>query len=268
MFDEEVSISILGPLKISIGQEEYLLQGKKSRLIFVVLALFAGEEVGRDELIDELNLESMSSKSINALHANMTRLRRSLSKDDNPFGESIIQSVGSGYKLNVTKMAVDAHRFVSQVEAALELTQASPIEVSSMLEDALKLWRSDSLVDLDGGPLSADRLDELQQLRTAARTSLLDAWTTLGKHQHVIVHARRYISRDPFNERMRIRLITALKHQGRNAEAYESYYQAERFFNDELGVDPGKDLRAALLDSQESVARGYLQEATNMSIKA
>ncbi|EME15488.1 putative transcriptional regulator [Rhodococcus triatomae BKS 15-14] len=241
-----MSINILGPLQPKCGDVELLLPGKKLRCILALLALRAGDEVRRDELIEELDLMRTTGNATNALHAHMTRLRRWLNAQCE--GQNILQSVNSGYRLNVDGSAVDAHRFRVDVEQALALSPSVPSVVETMLANALGLWRGDALVDTCDGPLAAAAADELHQMRTTAREVLLDAWIVLERDQQVIVNARRFITNDPFNERMRAQLITALKRQGRHAEAYESYYQAERMFNDELGINPSRNLRNALVD--------------------
>lgn len=246
MSDGRISINILGALQARIDDDELLLPGKKLRCILALLALRAGEEVRRDELIDELDLMRTTCNATNALHAHMTRLRRWFNTH---YGHGqVLESVNRGYRLNIDRSAVDAHRFVAQVEQAMALAPSAPLVVVTMLESALDLWRGDVLVDTADGPLASAAADELNQMRTAAREVLLDSWIALGRDQVAILNARRYIASDPFNERMRAQLITALKRQGRHAEAYESYFEAEKIFNDELGIDPGLHLRAALAE--------------------
>lgn len=242
-----VSVKMLGPLQVEVNDAELALSGRKIQAIFSLLALRAGGNVRRDELIEELELSGVRENAINAVHAHVSRLRRSL--NGHRCTQSLLQSVAGGYRLNIDRLAVDAHRFSTEVERALALAPSAPSVVATMLEDALKMWRGETVIDAGGGPLITAAADELSLLRTAAREALLDAWAALNRHQQIIVHARRYIGNEPFNERMRAQLITALKQVGRHAEAFESYYQAERIFNDELGVDPGRDLRAALIEA-------------------
>ncbi|MFF0816705.1 BTAD domain-containing putative transcriptional regulator [Rhodococcus sp. NPDC003318] len=247
MRDGRFSINILGPLQPKYGDVELRLPGRKLRGILALLAVRAGDEVRRDELIEELDLMRTTGNATNALHAHMTRLRRWLNGHCDR--QYLLQSVNSGYRLNVDYAAIDALRFRARVDQALALWPSAPSVVETMLDNALGLWRGDALVDTSDGPIAAAAADELHQMRTAAREVLLDAWIVLGRDQQAIVNARRFILSEPFNERMRAHLITALKRQGRHAEAYESYFQAEKIFNDELGINPGRNLRAALVET-------------------
>ncbi len=239
-------IGILGPLQLRFGKVEAVLNGAKLRSILAVLAFRADGEVRRDELIDELDLIRTTGDAVNALHAHIARLRRWLllhgGKSD------LLVTANSGYRLTVDRKAVDAHRFVDQVGHALNLVPGTPSVVATMLEDALSLWRGDALLDALDGPLAAAAAAELHQLRSAARETLLEAWISLGHDQKVILNARKFIAEDPLNEPIRTRHIIALRRMGRYAEAVESYKSAERVLNEELGVEPGRELRAAAAD--------------------
>jgi DNA-binding SARP family transcriptional activator len=237
-----VDVGILGSLRFRFGNVEASLSGAKLRSILAVLALRADGEVRRDELIEELDLVRTTGDAVNALHAHIARLRRWLLLHG---GKSeLLETANSGYRLNLDRGAVDAHRFVDQVQYALNLAPATPSVVASILEDALSLWRGDALLDALDGPLAAAAAAELHQMRAAARETLLDAWTALAQNQKVILNARRFIAEDPLNEPIRIRHIVALRRMGRHAEAVESYRSSERVLNDELGVEPGRELRA------------------------
>jgi DNA-binding SARP family transcriptional activator len=160
-------------------------------------------------------------------------------------GLQIEELDNSGYRLNLDQDAVDAHRFVSLVERALNLAPGAPSVVATILEDALSLWRGDALLDALEGPLVATAADELHQWRTAARETLIDAWLSLDDNQKVVLNARKFIAEDPLNESMRARHIIALQRMGRHAEAVDAYNSAERVLSQELGIKPGTELRAA-----------------------
>lgn len=235
-------LAILGPLRLKVGNVETAPSGAKLRSILVVLAMRADNGVRRDELIDELDLIRTTGHAINALHAHIARLRRWLGLHG---GSHLLETDHSGYRLGLERHAIDAHRFVEQVERALKLAPATPSVVATMLEDALALWRGDALIDALDGPMAAAAAAELHRLRDAARETLLDAWISIDHNQKVILNARKFIAEDPLNEPIRTRHIVALQRMGRYAEAVESYKSAERVLNEELGIEPGYELRAA-----------------------
>ena len=237
-----IDIGILGPLRLTVGNVETAPNGAKLRSILVVLAMRADNGIRRDELIEELDLIRTTGHTINALHAHIARLRRWLAR----YGASeLLETDHSGYRLNVDRRCVDAHRFVEQVERALKLAPDAPLVVATILEEALALWRGDALFDALDGAIASAAAAELHQLRDAARATLLDAWISLDQNQKVILNARKFIAQDPLNEPIRTRHIVALKRMGRYAEAVESYKSAVRVLKDELGIGPGYELRAA-----------------------
>ncbi|MGW4059323.1 AfsR/SARP family transcriptional regulator [Amycolatopsis sp. NPDC004747] len=228
---------------------EVPLSGVKLRSILAILAVRANDEVRRDELIEELDLARTTGDTINALHAHVARLRRWLLSHGS--APDMLETVNSGYRLNLPRSAVDAHRFVDLVERALNLAPGTPTVVAAILQDALSLWRGEALLDTLDGPLVATAADQLHQWRSAARETLIDAWIALDQNQKVILNALKFIADDPLNESIRARHIIALRRMGRYAEAAEAYQRAERVLHDELGVRPGHELRFAITGSDE-----------------
>ncbi|MEU7137882.1 BTAD domain-containing putative transcriptional regulator [Nocardia sp. NPDC046473] len=238
-----IEFRILGPTQLIIDGVQVAVPGRKLQAIFAVLALRAGAEVRRDELIEELNLLRSTENAANTLHAHMARLRRWLHRH---VGDAtVLESTSAGYQLGVPRSAVDAHRFVTHLEQAMSLAPLVPSVVAAILEEGLGLWRGDALSDVADGPLAAAAADDLHQLRRTAREILLDAWIMLGEDRRVIMNAKRFIGDNPLNERMRVQLMTALHRAGRHAEAVEAYKSAERVLREELGVGPGDGLREA-----------------------
>ncbi|MFE3325691.1 BTAD domain-containing putative transcriptional regulator [Streptomyces sp. NPDC059176] len=227
---------------MTIHNDAAVLSGLKLRSILAVLALRADREVRRDELIEELDLTRTTGDAINAVHAHVARLRRWLHRHG---GKGVLETVNSGYRLNLDRGAVDAHRFVDLVEQAFELAPSTPSVVATMLEDALSLWRGDALLDALEGPVVAGAADELHQWRAAARETLMGAWLSLDENQKIVLNARRFIAGDPLNESIRARHIVALQRMGRHAEAVEAYRNAEQVLREELDIEPGGELRAA-----------------------
>jgi DNA-binding SARP family transcriptional activator len=249
-----VQIGVLGPLQPRFGNAEASLSGDKLRTILAILAFRADRQVRRDELIEELDLMRTTGDAVNALHAHVARLRRWLQRHG--CRPNLLETVNSGYRLNLGRTAVDAHRFVDLTQRAVNLAPATPSVVATMLEDALSLWRGDALPDVLDGPLVAAAADELHQWRAAARATLIDAWLALENNQKLVLNARRFIAEDPLNESIRTRYIVALRRMGRHAEAREAYKSAEQVLRGELGIRPGAELRAAMTETHDVAERG------------
>ncbi|WP_147404185.1 AfsR/SARP family transcriptional regulator [Nocardia panacis] len=236
-------VHLLGPLRITVDGVEADLTGQKLRGILAVLALRAGQPVRRDELIEELRL-SRTSDSSNSLHAHIARLRRWLrARSADP---GILTSVGSSYRLDLDRHAVDAHLFEDRVEHALEISDDEPRRASTLLTEALALWRGDALADLDGGPFVTDRAAQLRRLRATAREVLTSLWVEAHQDRRVIVYARRFLDDDPLNERLWESLIVALRRSNRPAQAYRAFREADELYRAELGIPLASSVREAL----------------------
>jgi hypothetical protein len=107
---------------------------------------------------------------------------------------------------------------------------------------AVALWRGpayDGLRDVPALRNAAERLDDLK-LSTVER--LIDVRLEAGRHHEVIAELAGLIAANPFRERLRAQLMTALYRSGRQAEALEQYRAIYRLLADEFGVAPTHEL--------------------------
>nr|WP_246461108.1 BTAD domain-containing putative transcriptional regulator [Nocardia transvalensis] len=231
-----------------IGDAACSVEGHKLRSIVAILSARQGDTVGRDELIEELELPETTKNSTNALHAHITRLRRWLKTRQAP--ADLIETVGSaGYRINLDRGRIDAFRFIRAVDHAVTLAPRTPLVVSTILQDSMALWRGEALRDVVDSPTVHKLSEELSAARSLAQETLLTAWTDLGSYDRVIFNGRKFISENPLNERLWETLIDALRKTGRDAEAVASYHRLERILHEELGVRPSRRLVQTLGDS-------------------
>src|SRR5206468_9419717 len=71
----------------------------------------------------------------------------------------------------------------------------------------------------------------------------IDARLALGDHQLVVAEAQHLLSEHPLRERLWAALMLALYRCGRQGEALEAYQRCRALLAEELGVDPGPELR-------------------------
>ena len=238
-------IGILGTLRSKIDGNEVVLPGTKLRSIMAILAFRAGDTVASDVLVEELGLDRTSTNAANALQAHVSRLRRWLCTHD--CAPNLLETTNSGYRLNLDRSQVDAHLFVDQAEQAIALAPAAPSVVATMLEDALKLWRGDALLDVIDGPLAAAIADELKFSRATAREGPSGGLARVGQRpQGDRQCARIRRRRPPLNEALWESQIIALRRLGRHAQAVDCYNRARKTLSDELGIQPGERLRVAV----------------------
>jgi predicted ATPase/DNA-binding SARP family transcriptional activator len=243
-----VRVAMLGPLVVRSGDGRPVeVGGARLRALLVRLALDPGRPVSVDALVDGLWGASPPAGAVNALQSLVSRLRRAL-PPDGPTGAAPVGSEPAGYRLDLDRDQVDAHRFerlALQGRAALEA--GAPDLAAAVLQEALALWRGPALADALDAPFAAAPAARLEELRRAALEDLLEAKLALGRHAEVLAELEALVAAHPLRERLRGQQMRALYGAGRQAEALAVYQATRRALAEELGVDPAPELEAVHL---------------------
>src|SRR4051812_212160 len=103
----ELSVRVLGPLKVDRNGGGLLVTGLGQRKLFAALVQNAGAPVSVERLIDALWETSPPERPRETLHVRITRLRRALGESG---PEGVIATEPAGYRLHVPTQRVDAVR--------------------------------------------------------------------------------------------------------------------------------------------------------------
>jgi DNA-binding SARP family transcriptional activator len=232
---------LVGPLEVRHDGVPVPIAAAKQRVLIAVLALAAGEPVTVERLIACLWGDQPPLTARNTLQNYVLRLRRTLQVDTEP---GPLVSSAAGYRLDVHADSVDVHRFRSLVRSARSTAAAGePESAAALLADALGLWRGQPLADVPSEVLHREVVPGLVEQRLAAVEQRVDLDLDLGRHRELITELVALITEHPLRERMRAQLMLALYRSGRTAEALDSYRQASKILSEELGIDPGPELR-------------------------
>ena len=224
---------VLGPLEIRRDGVVLEVRGSKRRAVLAVLVLHANEVVRTDRLIDDLWGEAPPANALASLRNHVSRLRKEL-------GADVLVTKPWGYVLRADPDAIDLCRF----ERLLAESKPLPVqERAAILSEALALWRGPALADIADEPALAADVLRLNELRLAATEQRIDADLELGRHEDVVPELETLIAEQPLRERLRGQLILALYRSGRQAEALETYRETRRVLVEELGIEPGPELR-------------------------
>ena len=109
--------------------------------------------------------------------------------------------------------------------------------------EALALWRGPALADIAFTIADRSELDRLDEEWLSAVEERIDADLVLGRHALLVPELEALVARHPLRERLRGQLMVALYGAGRQAEALETYRDATRLLDEELGIAPGPALR-------------------------
>jgi YVTN family beta-propeller protein len=214
------------------------LGGSKQRALLALLLLRANKVVPRDRLIDDIWGERAPETATTALQGYVSGLRKAL-------GAERILTRAPGYLLQVDPEAVDLGRFERLVrDGRAALAAGDPERASSMLSEAVALWRGPPLADVNATPFAyAERL-RLDELRLAAIEERVEAELALGRHTDLVAELEALVAQHPLREKLRAQLMLALYRSGRQADALEAYQDARRLLVHELGLEPGAALRS------------------------
>jgi len=201
--------------------------------LLAVLILHANEVVSVDRLIDELWGRSPPATAGKILQVYISRLRKEL-------GEGRVITRAPGYVLRADRSELDFARF-EQMMARAEM--GDPRGAASELRRALALSRGPPLADLEYEPFAQAEIVRLAELQWTALERRIDADLAAGCHAELIGELEALIAAHPLRERPRGQLMLALYRSGRQAEALEAYRRARRVLSEQLGLEPGEELR-------------------------
>jgi DNA-binding SARP family transcriptional activator/tetratricopeptide (TPR) repeat protein len=226
-----VEFRILGPLEVRDGERILPLGGNRRRAVLGLLLLDANRVVSVDRLVDGVWGDSPPASAHASLQNHLFRLRQEL-------GDRLVTRP-PGYLIRVGPDELDLDRFRGLVD---EAQGAEPAVAAERLRDALALWRGPPLADLAGEP-AGRAAAHLEELRLAALENRIDADLALGRHAMLVPELEELVGREPYRERLRRQLVLALYRSSRQADALQAYAGARRTFVDELGTEPGRELR-------------------------
>ena len=83
----------------------------------------------------------------------------------------------------------------------------------------------------------------LAELRLSATEDRIEAELSLGQQAALVPELELLVARDPTRERLVGQLMLALYRSGRQADALAAYRAARRSLVEELGLEPGPELR-------------------------
>ena len=211
------------------------VSGSKRHGVLAMLALRPGHIVGVDTLVDALWGEDLPSAPRNALQHHVMRIRAALGRDS-------IVAAPDGYAL--AGAAVDALRFEELLgETRVALRERDVDTAADSISSALALWRGPALHGLTDSAWFSAEAARLEALRVDALEEQFEVALARGEHREVATPLRATLEENPFRERLWGQLMLSLYRSGRQADALETFQEARRVLSDELGLEPGPELR-------------------------
>jgi WD40 repeat protein/DNA-binding SARP family transcriptional activator len=233
-----MQIRVLGPLEASVDDRVVALGGAKQRAVLAMLGLEANRMVSTDRLVAGLWGEHAPASAAKMVQNYVWRLRTAFEDDA---GAEIVTR-GRGYELHVDPDCVDVRRFEALLAEANHAADAD--EPTDAAREALALWRGPALADVADEPFAASEIRRLEELRVEAAELAIAGDLAAGRHREVAAEIDALVGEHPLRERLHAQRMLALYRCGRQAEALEAFRDARRTLVEEVGVEPGAELRS------------------------
>jgi DNA-binding SARP family transcriptional activator len=230
---------VLGPLEVTDGRRRVRIPSAKQRMLLAALLLRAGELVTLDELAEAIWGDALPDDPRKVVQTYISRLRQLLGD------AGLIDSRPVGYVLTVARDEVDLGRFEMLLEQAREAADGGDRHrEAALLREALGLWRGEPLADMSSAAMHREVVARLAEQRLEALHRRIEAELALGRHTELVAQLRALTERHPLREQLWAQLMTALYRCGRQADALAAYQRVRGLLAEELGMDPGPELRA------------------------
>ncbi|MEU6412619.1 BTAD domain-containing putative transcriptional regulator [Microbispora sp. NPDC046933] len=235
-----VEFRVLGPFEVRDGEAPVGVGGPRQRAVLARLVLAAGAVVSTETLIEDLYHGTPPATALESIHVYVSNLRRVIEPRRAPrTPPRLLVAKRPGYLLATSD--VDALRFGALVAHA---ERRPPARALALLDEALGLWRGLPYADFAGELWAVTEVNRLNELRLVAVERRAQAQLDLGRPEAVIQDLEAETGEHPLRERLWWLLALAYYRAGRQADALATLRRVRSLIADQLGLDPGPQLRA------------------------
>ena len=248
------AIRVLGPVEV-VGDDGPFPLAAKPRCLLAALLVADGGLRTPDELVEALWGSDAPASARKLVQVYVSQLRKSL-----PAEARIVTGPG-GYSLEAPPELVDAARFEQLLEeSAAARRDGNHVLGLSLAAQASSLWRGRPYAELAYVDFLQPEIERLEELRLVALEERFDAQLELGRQRDALAEIVRIAAENPLRERLQRQAMLALYRSGRQSEALEQFAALRRRLDEELGLEPGADLR--------ELQRRILQQDPSLEVAA
>ena len=223
-----------------------------------MLGLHGGSVVSADTLIELLWGDDPPRTAAKALQTHISALRRTL-------GDGFVLTEGTGWAL--ADAEVDASRYKVAARKGRDAAAAGDTtEAVARFEEALSLWRG--IPELPDGQRGSSEKTRWIEAHSALVEDRADALLATGRAAEIVGELEAAVADAPLRERRWGQLMLALYRAGRQGEALGAYQRARSLLADQLGVDPGPELRrleSAIVAQDAALDTPETQQASSVT---
>ncbi|PNG93619.1 hypothetical protein SMF913_29084 [Streptomyces malaysiensis] len=255
-----VGFGVLGPVvawDTDADGRAIALKGPRHRAVLARLIVARRRVVPVSRLVEDL-WTAPPPGAVGAVRTFVAALRRALEPDRPPRAPArLLVTEGPGYALRADADAVDAWRFEQDVAAAATLP---PDGALPRLEEALGRWRGPAYAEFADEGWARGERSRLAELRLHAVERQAEARLALGRAAEAVPDLEAHLAEHPWREGAWRALALALYRTGRQGDALAVLRRARTLLVEQLGLDPGPELRR--LESDILAQAPHLAPAT------
>ncbi|MFD8094759.1 AfsR/SARP family transcriptional regulator [Streptomyces malaysiensis] len=255
-----VGFGVLGPVvawDTDADGRAIALKGPRHRGVLARLIVARRRVVPVSRLVEDL-WTAPPPGAVGAVRTFVAALRRALEPDRPPRAPArLLVTEGPGYALRADADAVDAWRFEQDVAAAATLP---PDGALPRLEEALGRWRGPAYAEFADEGWARGERSRLAELRLHAVERQAEARLALGRAAEAVPDLEAHLAEHPWREGAWRALALALYRTGRQGDALAVLRRARTLLVEQLGLDPGPELRR--LESDILAQAPHLAPAT------
>jgi DNA-binding SARP family transcriptional activator len=253
-----VRFTVLGQVELHAAGRRVDLGSPKQRAVIAALLLDANRAVPVETVIDRVWDEAPEHVR-GVVHTYITRLRRVLAQAGGD-GTPVLSYGAGSYRLEVAPDRVDLHRFRSLVDRGRRGDLADRPR-AALLREALDLWRGPPLAGLRSEWAERVR-EDLKRQRVRVLLELAALELRLGRGPELVDELRATLVDNPLVEPLAAAVMRTLYQAGRAAEALQCYAEFRQRLREQLGTDPGAELRLA----HEAILRDEVDQPSAVAV--
>lgn len=241
---ELLRFEVLGPMRGWRGAREIDLGAPKQRAVLAVLLLRREQVVTPAELVDAIWGENPPPRAADAMYRYISGLRKALEwRRTARAPAEVLTHVSAGYSIRLPSSQLDLEVFKSRVSEARQLRAVGDlIGALRSFDSSLRLWTGLALGGVTGSFVSGQRAQLIEHRMSVVEERAMVA-LELGQSEDAVADLTPLVREHPLRERVSELLMRALHQCGRQAEALALFQNTRRMLADELGADPGPNLR-------------------------
>ena len=235
----------LGALAIAVDADERPVAGVRATAMLVLLTINANHRVSVDALTDAAWGEQAGSGAGSSLETHIWRLRQLLEPGrQRRQPPTVLVNDAGGYRLVAGAQNVDSLLFGELAAEVRDLLAAGHATAAVAKADtALALWRGRPFGPLGEHGWARPAVARLDELHGQVAVRRIEALIETAALDQALSDLEPLISAMPFHEPLCAWKMLALYRSGRGEQALQCYRDTCRLLADEVGTEPGAELR-------------------------